>query len=173
MKLWLFGAPGSGKTTLAKKLGAHYKAPHHELDSFFWAPNWTINPEAEFLNKVQAVVKTDHWIIDGNYTAVGRLLSQHAEGIIWVDLHFAITYPRVLQRSLSDAWTGRVLFSENRESFKRILSKDGMPAYAFTRRRRNQARFEGFWSGFLGPKARLTSPHAVLDEAIRFCDALP
>jgi adenylate kinase family enzyme len=173
MKLWVFGAPGSGKSTLARHLGAHYDVPHQELDGLYWAPNWTINPEAVFLAKVRALVETGDWIVDGNYTAAGPLVAARADGILWVDLPFAVTYPRVLRRSLSDAWTGRILFNENRETFERILSRNGMPVYAFMKHRRNRARFEGFWSGFPGPKARLTSPRTVLDEATRFCDALP
>jgi adenylate kinase family enzyme len=172
MRLWIFGAPGSGKTTLARALSRHYGLQHRELDELFWEPGWRIVPQTAFLARVEAVAQGEGWIVDGNYTAAGPVLSRAATGAIWLDLPLRVTYPRVLRRSLSNAWHGRELFSGNTETFGRVLAKDGMPAYAVLNHRRNAKRYQWLSDRFPGPQVRLTAPRTVLDDAVRFCEAL-
>ncbi len=172
MRLWLFGAPGSGKTTLARALSQRYGLPHQELDELFWDAGWRIVPQPAFRGRIEAVAQGEGWVVDGNYTAAGPILSRHATGAIWVDLPLRVTYPRVLRRSLSNVWAGRELFGGNTETLGRILAKDGMPTYALLNHRRNAKRYQWLSDRFPAPQVCLTAPRTVLDDAVRFCEAL-
>ena len=66
-RIYIFGAPGSGKTTLAKKLSKQLKYPHFETDVIKWNHQTRQRrPEAERdarLNKIFTENKT--WVIEG------------------------------------------------------------------------------------------------------------
>jgi len=42
------GAPGSGKTTVGRRLAEHVGAPFIELDAIFHQPDWGELPREEF-----------------------------------------------------------------------------------------------------------------------------
>jgi adenylate kinase family enzyme len=169
MKIWLFGAPGSGKTFVAKKIADHYNIPHYELDGFFWSAGWTKTPESIFLGHVREKASGSDWIFDGNYPSAAAIL-EAAQLAIWVDLPFFTTYPRVVRRSIGDTLSGKEIFSGNRETFRRIFSRNGMPVYSLLHHKRNHRRFKGFYEGFPNRKRRLRNPRTLLEDAMRLCD---
>lgn len=134
--------------------------------------NWRIRPTADFEERVRAVAADDAWIVDGNYTAAEPILRDRAELLLWVDLPFWITYPRVLQRTWQRLATRQELWSGNRESLRNILAKDGMPAYALLKHKRNQRRYLGYWERFDGLKRRLVRPGHVFEDALEACDSV-
>ena len=47
-RILIWGATGSGKTTLARRLGEALNLSVIELDDLFWQPDWQETPAEEF-----------------------------------------------------------------------------------------------------------------------------
>ena len=66
-KVIVIGCPGSGKTTFAEKLKDKTGLPLYHLDAIWHKPDKTNIERSEFDEKLSEIVRTDEWIIDGNY----------------------------------------------------------------------------------------------------------
>lgn len=173
MKIWMIGAPGSGKTTVARGLSRELGIPAYELDHLFWLPGWRIAPREDLVAGVARLVAQEGWIIDGNYPAAAPLLNDTADLLLWFDLPFPLTYWRVLSRTAQRLVRGEEVCNGNRETLRNLFHRDGMPAYALLKHRRNQARYRGFWDAFPRQKLRLTRPRQVMELARQACRGLP
>ena len=66
-KVLIIGCPGAGKSTFARKLSKKTGLPLHYLDMIWHrADRTTVSPE-EFDSRLDEILATDEWIIDGNY----------------------------------------------------------------------------------------------------------
>lgn len=63
----VIGSPGAGKSTFARKLKDKTGLPLYYLDRIFHKPDRTTVTREEFDQKLQTILQTDRWIIDGNY----------------------------------------------------------------------------------------------------------
>lgn len=85
-RILILGSPGTGKSTLAKKLSHTLQLPLYHLDQLFFEENWVINRDV-YTRSLQTILKQDQWIIDGNY--VGSL----SERLICSDTVIYLDYP--------------------------------------------------------------------------------
>lgn len=65
-RIYIFGRPGSGKSTFALKLRNYTNLPLYHLDKYFYIANWIKRDYQEFLSIQQNIVNQKNWIIDGN-----------------------------------------------------------------------------------------------------------
>ena len=82
----VIGSPGAGKSTFARKLKEKTGLPLYYLDRIFHNPDRTTITREEFDQKLQTILQTDRWIIDGNYQ---RTLPQRFEActdVFFLDL---------------------------------------------------------------------------------------
>lgn len=111
-RILVSGCSGSGKTTVARAISAHLDLPHQELDALFHGPGWTRRPG--FVDDVTALVATDRWVSEYQYSAVRARLLDRAELFVWLDLPrwrvFSQLVPRTLLRRLrrTPLWNGNV-----------------------------------------------------------------
>jgi len=73
----------------------------------------------EFRSLVGNVTKEDSWVTDGNYSIVRDVLWSRATTIIWLNYPFPLVLYRSISRSFKRSVTQEIIFSGNRESFKR------------------------------------------------------
>jgi adenylate kinase family enzyme len=73
-RIIIIGTSCSGKSTLAKHLKKKLVIPHIEMDHLYWAPDWRPVPPEDFQQKVAMSVKSESWIVDGNYSSVRDLI---------------------------------------------------------------------------------------------------
>ena len=142
-RVMVVGCSGSGKTTLARQLAQVLGASHIELDALYWLPHWIPRPTDEFRALVAMAVSQEHWVTDGNYSAVRDLVWSRATAIIWLNYPFPTVFRQVLRRTLRRTLTHEELFAGNHESWRRsFLSRDSILWWVITtfRRRRRQYR---------------------------------
>lgn len=99
-KIMIIGSPGTGKSTLAKRLRNLTNFPTYSLDAMFWQPGWVQSDTKSFRQKLEDVVNTEKWIIDGNYSNHLDLRLPKADLVIYLDFIMPICLFRVIKRSL-------------------------------------------------------------------------
>ena len=87
-------ASGNGKTTVGRALAERLGVPFHELDALNHGPNWTEATAEELRAKVEPIVATEAWVIDGAYRGkLGDLVLERADVVVWLDLPDACLAP--------------------------------------------------------------------------------
>lgn len=126
------GAPGCGKSTTARMIGAALGLPYTELDSLWWDPDWTEVGAEVFCERARPVVAQERWVVDGNYFSAGArdVIWPRADTIVWLDLPRHIAVPRVVRRSFRRALTREELWNGNREGWN-ILRPDSIIRFAW------------------------------------------
>ena len=99
-RVMIVGSAGSGKSTLARTLGSQLDLPVIHLDTYYWRPGWVEPLPDEWREQVRALVQSDAWIIDGNYSATMDLRFEKTDTVIFLDTWRMICLARTLKRSL-------------------------------------------------------------------------
>ena len=97
-KTIVIGCPGSGKSTFARALHQKTNIPLHHLDMMYWNEDKTTVPKSVFLERLGAVLKTDAWIIDGNYGSTMELRLAACDTVIFLDYPLEICLNGIKER---------------------------------------------------------------------------
>lgn len=81
----VIGCPGSGKSTFSRELSEKMGLPLFHLDMMYWNDDRTRVDRDVFYAKLQDVLATGEWIIDGDYISTMELRIKHADTIIFLD----------------------------------------------------------------------------------------
>jgi adenylate kinase family enzyme len=110
-------ASGNGKTTLGRELARRLDVPFVELDSLVHGPGWTETPDDELRARVEPIVASDGWVIDGTYQRkLGDLVLLSADVVVWLDLPMRVWLPRLIRRTARRITGRERLWHDNRES---------------------------------------------------------
>lgn len=128
-RIWITGSSGSGKTTIAKKLGNKLNTTVCHRDNITWKENWQERSEKEQIELVKEISKKDKWIFEGNkFTASkkdGRF--DNCDTIIHININRFLCLYRGLRRYFKHRHDARPEFSEgcneeyNMEMVKYVL----------------------------------------------------
>ena len=84
-RIVVIGCPGSGKSTLSRELHNITGIPLYHLDMMYWNADKTTVEKRVFLERLDAVLKKDEWIIDGNYTSTMEVRIAACDTVIFLD----------------------------------------------------------------------------------------
>ena len=97
-RVLVIGSGGSGKSTVAAKLGELLNREVNHLDKFFWSSGWVEPPRDEWIKTVTELSDRDSWIMDGNYSGTLELRLQKADTIVFLDLPRVLCMWRIVKR---------------------------------------------------------------------------
>src|SRR4051812_17689595 len=98
-RILILGRTGSGKTTLARELAAALGVPHVELDSLYFAADFSTAPLSVLRERTSAAIAGDRWVTDGNKRAVRDLVWPRADTIVWLDYPLSVSLWRLARRA--------------------------------------------------------------------------
>jgi adenylate kinase family enzyme len=105
-RILIIGAPGTGKSTLARHMGPKLGLPVIHLDAEYWRPGWVEPTKDEWAVKVAMLAAREAWVMDGNYSGSWDLRLPRAEAVVWLDLPRRVYLARMFVRTFGNL--GRV-----------------------------------------------------------------
>jgi adenylate kinase family enzyme len=118
-RIMICGTSNTGKSTLAFAIGQKLGVPVVHLDRLRFLPHtdWQQRPDDEFKALHDAAILNDHWVMEGNYSALMPLRLARATGIILLSDSRLGNFVRYVRRTLFES--GRIGNLEgNRDSLK-------------------------------------------------------
>jgi adenylate kinase family enzyme len=67
VRILVYGVAGSGKTTLARRIGERTGLPWHQVDDLTWEPGWVAVPDEEQRQRIAAICAGERWVLDSAY----------------------------------------------------------------------------------------------------------
>lgn len=103
----VIGSGGAGKSTFARSLGELLGLPVIHLDAQYWGAGWAEPPKDEWRRRVEGLVRSDAWVIDGNYSGTLDVRLAACDTVVFIDLPRAVCIWRVLKRVVTYRNGGR------------------------------------------------------------------
>jgi len=145
MRINVVGTSGSGKSTFAKSIAKKFNAPYVQMDEIYWKPNWKESCDEEFFSKVEEVVSTDRWILDGNYKRTIPIKWKRVQMVVYLDLPFHVVLYRIIKRSFLRGIRKKELWLGNRESvWQHLFTSDSMILYTIRTFQKNRKNIPNF-----------------------------
>lgn len=137
-RIVIWGATGSGKTSLAAEIARRLGLAHVELDAINWLPGWVEKPTPEFRAEVAAALAAHAggWVCDGNYRQVRDIVLAEADTVVWLRPPLRVSFWRILKRTFRRVLRRESLWGTNYESLRMsFFSRDSLLLYALTKGR--------------------------------------
>ncbi len=106
-RIYITGGPGSGKTTLAKRISRQFNIHCYEMDFTGWENGFGAERPLEVrLCDVHEIAAQPNWVAEGGHSPWRDELLQRAEQIVWLDLPWNIAGRRILTRHIRASLAG-------------------------------------------------------------------
>jgi adenylate kinase family enzyme len=148
----VYGVTGSGKTTLAARLGARTGLPWHSVDDLTWEAGWEPVPVEEQRRKIEEICRGDHWILDTAYGQWIEVPMARVELIVALDYPRLLSLARLARRTVRRAVDGRPICNGNRETWRTALSRDSILVWHFRSFARKRGRMRAWAADPSGPE---------------------
>lgn len=159
-RILVYGVTGSGKTTLARRIGEATGLPWHSMDDEVgWLPGWTERPVDGQVRIVSQLVASDTWVIDTAYGHWLDLVLARTDLVVALDYPRWVSLTRLVGRTSRRVFTRETVCNGNVETWRKVLSSDSILVWhfrSFNRKRSRIAEWEADASP--PPVARLRSP---------------
>ena len=99
-RVMIYGGSGSGKSTVARRIGEITGLPVVHIDPMYWKPDWVQRSKAETLALVEAAMAEEAWVFDGNHHGTFPERLKRADHLVLLDYPTAVRLWRVIWRTL-------------------------------------------------------------------------
>jgi adenylate kinase family enzyme len=171
-RIAVVGVTGSGKTTLARELAARLGYVYIELDALHWMPNWVEAPTDQFRQALTTLLKTECWVVDGNYSKARDLIWTQAEMLIWLDYPLPLILWRLWLRTWRRIRSKERLWNGNHERWQVFLSRDSLFLWAVQSQRKHRRTYPALLTQAEYAHLRLVRLHSPA-ETQRWLDNFP
>jgi adenylate kinase family enzyme len=142
-RIVIYGATGSGKTTLARRLGEFLGLGVIQLDAIRHDGAFDATPWDEMRRRIEETIASypDGWLCEGNYSRVRDASLSRADTLISLDLPWRTSFWRLLKRTVGRAWTREPLYAPHgpRETWRgSFLSRHSILVWSITNHRRRK-----------------------------------
>jgi adenylate kinase family enzyme len=163
-RILIYGVTGSGKTTLARRMGELTGLPWHSVDDLTWEPNWVVVPTDEQRRRIEEICAGEEWILDTAYGKWREIPLARAELIVALDYPRWLSLSRLIRRTLARLVDRRTICNGNRETLRTLFARDSIVLWHFQSFQRKRARMRTWSSNPGGPEVhRFTSPRQLED----------
>ena len=101
-RIYVFGASGSGTTTLGAAIAKSAKLKHVDCDDHFWAPSNPPYsqklPPADRVISIRNAISKGGWVLSGSCTGWGDEIIQDTDLIVFITINSEIRMRRLLVR---------------------------------------------------------------------------
>jgi adenylate kinase family enzyme len=120
-RIVIIGNSGSGKSHLARELGAVTGAKLTHLDALFWVPGGfnQKRPADEVEADIAESLRVGTWIVEGVFGELATRFLPQADLLIWLDLPWQVCRSSLLARGSESA--KQLQPEQAEESFKRLI----------------------------------------------------
>jgi adenylate kinase family enzyme len=94
----VIGNSGSGKSTIAARIGAALTLPVHDLDALRWLSPGEARPGDEAKALVAQAAAGDGWVIEGVWAGLLEVALVRATALVWLDLSWDECLQGLVQR---------------------------------------------------------------------------
>ncbi len=101
-RILLIGCGGSGKSTMARQLGALLNLPVVHLDQIYWQPGWVHLSQEDFDLRLEEELRQERWIMDGNFDRTLPRRLDRCDTVIFLDYSRLTCLMGVLKRVLTN-----------------------------------------------------------------------
>lgn len=122
----VYGATGSGKSTMARHLSELTDIPWTSVDDICWSPGWVQMPRDEQLARFDALTSTHSWILDAAYEAWRHLALERADLVVALDYPRLTSLTRLVRRTAVRMIRRQEVCNGNHESWRRLLGRDSI-----------------------------------------------
>lgn len=139
------GATGSGKTTLARRLGEALGVGVLQLDSIRHEHGWDSVPWDEMRERMEAFVAAhpEGWVSEGNYSRVNDVTLSRADTLISLDVPWRVSFVRLFKRTVARAIDQRPLYNDEgpHESWRAsFFSRQSILLWSITNHQKRKRR---------------------------------
>lgn len=158
-RILVYGATGSGKSTMARRLSELTGIPWTSVDDICWMPGWVqLSPDEQRVH-FDDLTATDTWILDSAYEGWHDLAHERADVVVALDYARLTSLARLLRRTAARIIEREEICNGNHESWRTVFARDSLVVWHFTsfhRKRSEMRRWEAAASG--PPVIRLSTP---------------
>jgi adenylate kinase family enzyme len=161
-RILVYGVTGSGKTTLAARIGERLHLPWHSVDDLMWDHGWVLVPEPEQRVRVTAICAGDAWVLDSAYGSWKDVPLARADLVIGLDFPRWLSLGRLLRRTVRRLITRAEVCNGNRETLRNVVAADSIVLWhfqSFARKRDRMRRWRD--DPTMPPTLLFRSPAAV------------
>ncbi|GIH14530.1 adenylate kinase [Rugosimonospora africana] len=161
-RILVYGVTGSGKTTLAARIGAGLGLPWHSVDDLTWEPGWVEVPKDVQRARIAEICDGAEWVLDAGYSGWLDIPLAAADLVVCLDFPRWVSLRRLLWRTGTRVVARTPVCNGNRESLRQAFSGDSIIVWHFHSFARKRRRMREWAVGPWGDRVvLLRSPRAV------------